>query len=65
MQSSDEFIARFMWDLDARRGCEKKDLVSDALPPQARVMSILRAEICPSEICDDVDRAIIGASLGG
>lgn len=66
MESADEFISRFMWDLETRRECdERKDLVSDALPPEARVVSVLRSEICPNEACSDVDRAIIGASLGG
>ena len=65
MESANEFITRFMWDLEARQECGDQELVSDALPPEARVLSVLRTEICPHEACSDVDRAIIGASLGG
>ncbi len=54
-----------MWDLETRHESDCKSVVSDALPPETRVLSILRSEICPGEACSDVDRAIIGASLGG
>ncbi len=65
MDSANDFIARVMWDLEARQDCECHELVSDALPPETRVLAALRSEICPHEECSDVDRAIIGASLGG
>lgn len=65
MRNADDFIAGFMWDLETRHESDCKSVLSDALPPETRVLSILRSEICPGEACSDVDRAIIGASLGG
>jgi hypothetical protein len=72
METANDLIARFITTLDLRQrpmatastgNCQA--LISDALPPQARVMATIRNEICPNERCSDVDRAIIGASLGG
>jgi hypothetical protein len=68
METANELIARFISSLEHRQksmAAPCQALVSDALPPQARVMTLIRNELCPAERCTDVDRAIIGASLGG
>lgn len=70
MQTANEFIARFITTLERRErstaaSAECLALVSDVLPPQTRVMASMAKEICPNKRCSDVDRAIIGASLGG
>lgn len=80
METANEFIANFLRSLDRRnsapnvrrgssltaapRGCQEP-LVSDVPPPQTRLMMVIRNELCPVGRCSDVDRAIIGASLGG
>lgn len=79
METANEFITNFLSSLDRRQSRARARgsrtggallvpcpaLVSDVLPPQARLMTTIRNEICPSSRCSDVDRAIIGASLGG
>ena len=68
METANELNIRFITSLENRQptmAAPCQALVSDALPPQARVMNTIRTEICPNERCSDVDRAIIGASLGG
>ena len=70
METANEFIARFITSLEHRQQSMAAPgrcpgYVSDALPPQTRIMTTIRNEICPNDRCNDVDRAIIGASLGG
>jgi hypothetical protein len=68
METADEFIASFLNRLERRkaraRACQAL-LVSDVPPPQTRLMLTMRRELCPVDRCNDVDRAILGASLGG
>lgn len=70
METANEFIARFMTSLESRQRstttpgrCQAP--ISDVLPSQTRAMVTIRDELCPDSRCSDVDRAIIGASLGG
>lgn len=70
METANEFIARFMTTLESRHRSTAapaycQALVSDVLPAQTRIMVTIRDEICPEKRCSDVDRAILGASLGG
>lgn len=37
----------------------------DAVPVHQAVLRVLERELCPAPRCSDVDRAIMGASLGG
>lgn len=70
MEIANDVVVRFMPNHERRKhsmaapgNCAA--LVSDALPPQTRIMSTIRNELCPDSRCSDVDRAILGASIGG
>lgn len=70
METANEFISRFITSLELREKAmgapgHCQALVSDVLPAQTRIMTTIRDQICPNSRCNDVDRAIIGASLGG
>ncbi len=40
-------------------------ILFDAVPFQHPVLRVLESDLCPKSRCNDVDRAIMGASLGG
>ena len=68
METANEFIVRFIDGLEDRKRSAQGvclALTNDAPTPQARMMSVIRNELCPSDRCNDVDRAILGASVGG
>jgi hypothetical protein len=73
MKTANEFIARFLTNLEERQSDSGRGAcsgrfrapISDVLPAQVRVMANIGKEMCPNGRCSDVDRAIIGASLGG
>ncbi len=70
MEIAKDVVVRFMPNNERRKQSMAASgncpaLVSDALPPQARVISTIRNELCPDSRCNDVDRAILGASIGG
>lgn len=39
--------------------------MADALPAHHAVLRRIERDLCPRSRCNDVDRAILGASLGG
>lgn len=69
METANEFIAKFISHLELRKkslaSVPCSALIADALPVQVQAMTRIHNQVCPSSLCNDVDRAIIGASLGG
>ena len=68
MKTANDLIASFVLNREIPQQAISghcQGLVSDAFPPVTRMMTVIREELCPSHLCNDVDRAIIGASLGG
>lgn len=67
MPSVNEFISSYVASLERRKAALRVgvSLTSDAPPPETRLMSTLRASpwVDPDE--GDVERAILGASVGG